>query len=78
MPVERLLGNTDDTETFPEMTAALKAALPRYFEGWGEEALGEGLVQVWSGAYPPVEICCRLNMIRRHNGVYKRRLAQVS
>ncbi|KAJ7213163.1 FAD dependent oxidoreductase [Mycena pura] len=49
MSVERLLGNTDDTETFPEMTAELKAALPRYFEGWGEQALGEGLVQVWSG-----------------------------
>ncbi|KAJ6594671.1 FAD dependent oxidoreductase [Mycena capillaripes] len=49
VPVERLLGNTNDSETFPEMTKALKEALPRYFEGWGEEALGEGLIHAWSG-----------------------------
>ncbi|KAJ7162305.1 FAD dependent oxidoreductase [Mycena filopes] len=49
VPVERLLGNTDDTDTYPEMTKALKDALPQYFEGWGEEAVGEGLVHAWSG-----------------------------
>ncbi|KAJ7812360.1 FAD dependent oxidoreductase [Mycena olivaceomarginata] len=52
VPVERLLGNTDDAQVDPEMVAALREALPRYFEGWGENsdfAVGEGLVHVWSG-----------------------------
>ncbi|KAJ7765093.1 FAD dependent oxidoreductase [Mycena maculata] len=49
MPVEKLLGNTDDCGRLPEMTKALKDALPAYFEGWGEEALGEGLIYDWSG-----------------------------
>ncbi|KAJ7762592.1 FAD dependent oxidoreductase [Mycena metata] len=49
MPVERLLGNTDDNGTYPEMTEALREALPQYFEGWEEEAMGEGLVHAWSG-----------------------------
>ncbi|KAJ7476754.1 FAD dependent oxidoreductase-domain-containing protein [Mycena latifolia] len=50
MPVDKLRGNTNDSERYPEMTRALKEALPRYFEGWGEEALGEGLIHDWSGA----------------------------
>ncbi|KAJ7354422.1 FAD dependent oxidoreductase [Mycena albidolilacea] len=52
VPVERLLGNTDDARVDPEMAAALREALPRYLEGWGENsdlAVGEGLVHVWSG-----------------------------
>ncbi|KAJ7875552.1 FAD dependent oxidoreductase [Mycena olivaceomarginata] len=52
VPVERLLGNTDDAQVDPEMAAALREALPRYFEGWWENsdlAVGEGLVHVWSG-----------------------------
>ncbi|KAJ7090852.1 FAD dependent oxidoreductase [Mycena belliarum] len=49
MPVEKLLGNTDDSVRFPEMTRALTEALPRYFGGWAPEATGEGLVHDWSG-----------------------------
>ncbi|KAJ7121968.1 FAD dependent oxidoreductase-domain-containing protein [Mycena crocata] len=49
VPVDRLLGNTNDTETDPDMTRALKEAIPRYFDGWGDEALGEGLIHDWSG-----------------------------
>ncbi|KAJ7633405.1 FAD dependent oxidoreductase [Mycena polygramma] len=49
VPREELLGNTDDSGTYPEITETLKEALPRYFEGWGEEALGEGLIHAWSG-----------------------------
>ncbi|KAJ7875548.1 hypothetical protein B0H14DRAFT_3106577 [Mycena olivaceomarginata] len=52
VPVERLLGNTDDAQVDPEMAAALREALPCYFEGWGENsdlAVGEGVVHVWSG-----------------------------
>ncbi|KAJ7878012.1 FAD dependent oxidoreductase [Mycena olivaceomarginata] len=48
----RLLGNTDDAQVDPEIAAALREALPRYFERWGENsdlAVGEGLVHVWSG-----------------------------
>ncbi|KAJ7057680.1 FAD dependent oxidoreductase-domain-containing protein [Mycena amicta] len=49
MPVEKLLGNTDDTGTFPEMDAALRDALPTYFEDW-VEGEGEGVVtHTWSG-----------------------------
>ncbi|KAJ7678733.1 FAD dependent oxidoreductase-domain-containing protein [Mycena rosella] len=49
MPVDKLLGNTDDTETYPEMTKALKDALPLHLGGWGPEALGEGMIHAWSG-----------------------------
>ncbi|KAJ6497959.1 FAD dependent oxidoreductase [Mycena vitilis] len=49
VPVEKLLGNTDDSGTYPEITEALKEALPSYFDGWGEEVLGEGLVHAWTG-----------------------------
>ncbi|KAF7376751.1 Fad dependent oxidoreductase [Mycena sanguinolenta] len=51
VPVERLLGNTDDTHADPERTAALREALPRHFEGWPKEDLaeGEGLVHAWTG-----------------------------
>ncbi|KAJ7671178.1 FAD dependent oxidoreductase [Mycena rosella] len=49
MPVEKLLGNTDDCACYPEMTRALRDALPRYFAGWSAEAVDEGLVYDWSG-----------------------------
>ncbi|KAJ7140904.1 FAD dependent oxidoreductase [Mycena epipterygia] len=51
VPVDKLLGNTDDSGRYPEMTEGLKEALPRYFEGFGpgEAAVGEGLVHDWSG-----------------------------
>ncbi|KAJ7786687.1 hypothetical protein B0H14DRAFT_3506644 [Mycena olivaceomarginata] len=38
VPVERLLGNTDDTQVDLEMVAALREALLRHFEGWGENS----------------------------------------
>lgn len=47
--VDKLLGNTDDSGRYLEMTEGLKEALPRYFEGFGEAAVGEGLVYDWSG-----------------------------
>ncbi|KAJ7238524.1 FAD dependent oxidoreductase [Mycena haematopus] len=48
VPVERVLGNTDDTHADPERTAALRE---RHFEGWPKEDLaeGEGLVHAWTG-----------------------------
>ncbi|KAF7334772.1 Fad dependent oxidoreductase [Mycena sanguinolenta] len=56
VPVERLLGNTDDTHADPERTAALREALPRHFEGWPKEDLaeGEGLAHAWTGECPHV------------------------
>jgi hypothetical protein len=63
VPVERLLGNTDDAQVDPEMAAALREALPRYFEGWGENsdlAVGEGLVHVWSGEFFPTSRAPRI------------------
>ncbi|KAK7001321.1 FAD dependent oxidoreductase [Favolaschia claudopus] len=51
VPVERLLGNTDDESTIAEMTKALNDSLPRYLDGFDQESLaeGEGMVHVWSG-----------------------------
>jgi hypothetical protein len=60
MPVEKLLGNTDDTEHYPEMTKALKDRLSGYFEGWGKEALGEGMIHIWSGEPSDLEISTSL------------------
>ncbi|KAJ7617203.1 FAD dependent oxidoreductase [Roridomyces roridus] len=47
--LDKLLGNTNDTETYPELSAALKKALPAFFEGWDEQREGEGQLHVWSG-----------------------------
>ncbi|KAJ7322820.1 FAD dependent oxidoreductase [Mycena albidolilacea] len=49
MPIEKLRGNTDDSAPYPEVIKGLKAELPLYFEGWGDEALGEGMMHAWSG-----------------------------
>ncbi|KAJ7613167.1 FAD dependent oxidoreductase [Roridomyces roridus] len=47
--LDKLLGNTNDSEIYPEMSAALKKALPAFFEGWEEQVEGEGQLHVWSG-----------------------------
>ncbi|KAF7312746.1 Fad dependent oxidoreductase [Mycena indigotica] len=47
VPVEQLLGNTDDESLLPAMTDTLKSSLPAYFADWAE---GEGeVLHVWSG-----------------------------
>ncbi|KAJ7613500.1 FAD dependent oxidoreductase [Roridomyces roridus] len=38
--LDKLLGNTNDTETYLELSAALKKALPAFFEGWDEQVEG--------------------------------------
>jgi hypothetical protein len=56
VPVERLLGNSDDMQVDLEMATALREGLPRSLERWGENsdlAVGEGVVHVWSGAFFP-------------------------
>jgi glycine/D-amino acid oxidase-like deaminating enzyme len=53
MPIEKLRGNTDDSAPYPEVIKGLKAELPLYFEGWGDEALGEGMMHAWSGQLRP-------------------------
>jgi hypothetical protein len=38
VPVERLLGNSDDVQVDLEMATALREALPRSLERWGENS----------------------------------------
>ncbi|KAJ7831730.1 hypothetical protein B0H14DRAFT_3110179 [Mycena olivaceomarginata] len=44
VPIERLLGNTDDAHIDPQRTEALKKALSRYFARWGEDSGLAGLI----------------------------------
>ncbi|KAJ7227872.1 FAD dependent oxidoreductase [Mycena haematopus] len=46
VPAEQLRGNTDDTDVNPQMTTALREALPRHFEEWPKET---ELAHVWTG-----------------------------
>lgn len=46
---DNCIDQTDDSVLVPELTQHLSAALPANFEGWGEEAIGEGLVRTWTG-----------------------------
>ncbi|KAF9025723.1 DAO-domain-containing protein [Hymenopellis radicata] len=49
MPVEELVGYMDDSEKVPVLTEHLKGAMKTYMTGWGEEAVGEGLLCDWTG-----------------------------
>ncbi|KAJ7614559.1 FAD dependent oxidoreductase-domain-containing protein [Roridomyces roridus] len=47
--LDKLLGNANDTEPYPELSAALKKTFPAFFQGWDEQVEGEGQLHVWSG-----------------------------
>ncbi|ESK90553.1 fad dependent oxidoreductase [Moniliophthora roreri MCA 2997] len=49
VPVDELIGNTDDTTKFEILTDHLKGAMKVYMENWGDEAIGEGLLCDWTG-----------------------------
>ncbi|KIJ24528.1 hypothetical protein M422DRAFT_274673 [Sphaerobolus stellatus SS14] len=49
VPIKKLLGQTDDSIKFPEITTHLGQALRDYLEDWGEESIGEGLLSDWTG-----------------------------
>ena len=49
VPVETTIGATDDSEKSPILTQHLKDSMKDYLTGWGEEALGEGLLCDWTG-----------------------------
>ncbi len=53
VPVEELVGYMDDSEKLPVLTEHLKGAMKTYMTGWGEEAVGEGLLCDWTGESPP-------------------------
>ncbi|KAF9792338.1 FAD dependent oxidoreductase [Thelephora terrestris] len=48
-PLEDQLGQTDDSVTHPAITKHLRNVCAKNFEGWGEEAQGEGLITDWTG-----------------------------
>ena len=48
-PLEDQLGHTDDSITHPAITRHLRNVCGKNFEGWGEEALGEGIITDWTG-----------------------------
>ncbi|KAF8590750.1 FAD dependent oxidoreductase [Ramaria rubella] len=49
VPIEEMLGQTNDSMKFPAITAHLKDALSEYLEDWGQESIGEGLLCDWTG-----------------------------
>jgi hypothetical protein len=49
IPVEKVIGQTDDSVKLEELTEHLRNACRNDFEGWGTEALGEGLLCDWTG-----------------------------
>lgn len=51
VPIEKLLGCTDDSVTLPEITEHFRssASAKGYLDGWGKEAVGEGLLCDWTG-----------------------------
>jgi len=48
-PLEDQLGHTDDSITHPAITKHLRNVCGKNFEGWGDEAQGEGLITDWTG-----------------------------
>ncbi|KAF9653039.1 FAD dependent oxidoreductase [Thelephora ganbajun] len=48
-PLKDRLGHTDDSVTHPVITRHLQNVCGKNFEGWGDEALGEGLITDWTG-----------------------------
>jgi len=49
VPIEQLLGQTDDSVKLPPITEHLGSALSEYLNNWGEESIGEGLLCDWTG-----------------------------
>lgn len=49
VPIEDLVGCTDDSTKLPVLTEHLRASMKTHMEGWGDEALGEGLLCDWTG-----------------------------
>ncbi|KAK1230922.1 hypothetical protein PQX77_005953 [Marasmius sp. AFHP31] len=49
IPVEQLIGNTDDKNKFEVLTKYLAGSMKKYMEGWGDELPGEGLLYDWTG-----------------------------
>ncbi|KAK7029525.1 hypothetical protein VNI00_014402, partial [Paramarasmius palmivorus] len=49
VPVEQLVGHTDDSTKIEAISNHLKGAMKIYMEDWGEEAAGEGLICDWTG-----------------------------
>ena len=49
VPLEDQLGHTDDSITHPAITRHLRGVCAKNFEGWGDEARGEGLITDWTG-----------------------------
>ncbi|KAL1700072.1 FAD dependent oxidoreductase-domain-containing protein [Schizophyllum commune] len=49
VPVENLIGNTDDSVKIPDLTEYLREVMKKTMTGWGEEALNEGLLVDWTG-----------------------------
>ncbi|KAF8526631.1 FAD dependent oxidoreductase [Hysterangium stoloniferum] len=49
VPIQDTVNQTDDSVKRPEITEYLGSALRTHLEGWGEEAVGEGLLCDWTG-----------------------------
>jgi len=49
VPKEQLVGQTDDSVKLEVITEHLREACKGYFEGWGDELIGEGLLCDWMG-----------------------------
>ena len=48
-PLKDQVGHTDDSITHPVITRHLQNVCKKNFEGWGDEAHGEGLITDWTG-----------------------------
>ncbi|WRT63934.1 uncharacterized protein IL334_000861 [Kwoniella shivajii] len=46
---EDYICNSDDTVLLPECTKYLEGFMTRTFDGWNENAIGEGLMRTWTG-----------------------------
>ena len=64
VPVEQLIGNTDDNSKFEVLTKYLAESMKMYMKGWGDEKPGEGLLYDWTGEiffYTPRDIECTIH-----------------
>ena len=66
-PLEDQLGHTDDSVTHPAITKHLREVCGENFEGWGDEALGEGLITDWTGIIGNTPDCKRTAMDGNHS-----------
>lgn len=49
VPEHDYVGQTDDSVKLDTATEHFRRACKQYFDGWGEEAAGEGLLCDWTG-----------------------------